>query len=156
MAVSTQRSAVRSHQATVGGVCVWLCLLGVAGCTFPDAYTGPFRGLNEVGVLTGQARFIGNHGYGDVYINSIDGQRAIGGWTAPSQEVHVLPGLRAIGVVEARVLDAAGFSEEFADQAVLRFKVIVGAHYALGYDPKTKQFAVVRVGLGPVPFESGK
>jgi len=147
-------SAFRSFQATVGGVCV--CLLALAGCSFPDAYTGPFRNLNEVAVLTGQARFIGDPGYEDVYINSIDGQSAIGGWTAPSQEVHVLPGLRAIGVVEAKVLDAAGSGEKFEDQEVLRFKVIVGARYALGYNPATKQFLVVRVGLGPVPLENVK
>lgn len=138
--------------------------------SFPDAYTGPFRSTNELAVLTGMARLIGEPGYVDVVINSIDGHRELGGWKAPRHEVHVLPGSHSIGLVQTRAIAAAapdstwdwnnpcswlapGPPEEFKDQAVLRFKVIVGARYALGYNPTTKKFLVVRLGLGPVPFE---
>lgn len=130
------------------------CLLLPAGCApFTDAYPGPFRGLNEVAVVTGRASLIGEPGYEDVFINSIDGKREIGGWTAPTQEVQILPGTHIIGVVEAKAIEGAEPVEEFKDQARLALKVIVGARYGLGYNPATKEFMAVRVGLGPVPFE---
>jgi len=134
---------------------LWLCLLVVSGCSlsFPDAYTGPFRSPNEVGVVSGQSRLIGEPGYMDVVVNSVDGKRAIGGWKAPRHEVHILPGSHSIGLVQASIIAIGGPDEEFKDEVVLRFKVIVGARYALGYNPTTNQFAVVRVGLGPVPFK---
>lgn len=137
----------------IGRVLLCSCLL-LAGCRpFTDAYPGPFRSPNEVAVVSGRAELIGQPGYQDLSINSIDGERAIGGWKAPSSEVQILPGSHAIGVVDARAIESAESGEVFKDQAILRFKVIVGARYALGYNPTTKEFMVVRVGLGPVPFE---
>ncbi len=151
---------------------LWFCLLAATGCSvsFPDAYTGPFRSPNELAVVTGQANSVGEPGYVDVVINSIDGQREVGGWKAPRHEVHLLPGSHTIGLVQAKTVEAAGARDawswdnpcswrnlndehEFKDQAVLRFKVIVGARYAVGYNPTTKKYLVVRVGLGPVPFK---
>lgn len=133
---------------------ICLCLVLSAGCApFTDAYPGPFRSLNEVAIVTGRASLVGQPGYEDVFINSIDGQRAIGGWTAPTQEVQILPGTHIIGVVEAKAIEAAESDEEFKDQARLALKVIVGARYGLGYNPTTKEFMAVRVGLGPIPFE---
>lgn len=146
----------------------WPFLLLLTGCApFTDAYPGPFRSPNEVAVVTGRAALIDQPGYEDLFINSVDGERAIGGWTAPTQEVQILPGSHVIGIVEARLIEAAQSKplldrifpvgaesdEVFKDQARLEVKVIVGARYALGYNPATKEFRVIRVGLGPVPFE---
>lgn len=146
----------------------WPFLLLLAGCApFTDAYPGPFRSANEVAIVTGRAALIGQPGYEDLFINSVDGERAIGGWKAPTQEVQILPGSHIIGVVEARLIEAGeseplldrifSFGTEsddvFKDQARLGLKVIVGARYALGYNPATKEFTVIRVGLGPVPFD---
>ena len=76
----------------------------------------------------------------DVVINSIGGQREVGGWKAPRHEVHLLPGSHTIGLVQANAVEAVGAAwswdnpcswrnlndeQEFKDQAVLRFKVIV-------------------------------
>lgn len=153
---------------------LWLTACG----PFTDAYPGPFRKPSEIAIVSGRAGLIEQPGYEPVYINSVDGEKAIGGWEAPTQEVQILPGTHAIGVVEAKIVHAAesdeafkiewdevkikwdevfnAEEEAFKDQAILLFKVVVGARYAIGYNPTTKEFVVVRSGFGPVPFEVAK
>lgn len=111
-----------------------------------QAYSGPARRVSEVAVIKGELSLLSKLQSEGVWITSVDGQREVGGWKAPTFEVHVLAGLREIGVMDAGRVPKDTPRESIPDDKILRFLVAPGGLYLVFVDETTEGYEVQEVG----------